>query len=201
MPAPEYKEELRDLKFPVDANTRPVSVLYTFDPVTEKFGPVTSEGITGVGQVLNTNIVGGVMQVENLHVAMDSTGLRSATDVRINPAKEDGNLLAIKNQTDKLSFTGYQLDTSDTLNDTAVSTALDLTTAPIVARAGANNLLDRKALVLQAKSDNILWGFSVGSQPFSLSNNEKAAFDIGPNIDVYVRMSAGTGTLAVAEIS
>ena len=97
MSAPEYKEELHLLKFPVDANTRPVSVLYTFDPVTGMFGPISSVGVTGIGQVLNTNLVGGVMQVESIHVELDSyaptvaTGLmdNSNPPVRINPATED----------------------------------------------------------------------------------------------------------------
>lgn len=89
MSAPDYKFELQHLRFPVDENTRPVSVLYTFDPATNTFQPVTSVGVTGVGAVLNTNIVGGIMQVENLHVEMESTGIRNATDDRINPGTEE----------------------------------------------------------------------------------------------------------------
>ena len=89
MPAPDYIEELRHDKFPVDANTRPVSVLYTYDPATNSFAPISSVGVTGVGQVLNTNLVGGILQVENLHVVMDSTGLHNVAGTPINPATEN----------------------------------------------------------------------------------------------------------------
>jgi hypothetical protein len=88
MPAPEYKEEMRKKHFPVDANTRPVNVLYFYDPVTNQVVPASTVGITGAGQVLNTNLVGGVMQVENLHVEMDSTGLHNVAGDQINPATE-----------------------------------------------------------------------------------------------------------------
>ena len=57
MPAPDYKEELRHQRFPVDENTRPVAVLYTYDPASNTFGPVTSTGLTGGGQALNTSAI------------------------------------------------------------------------------------------------------------------------------------------------
>jgi hypothetical protein len=90
MPAPEYKDELRKLRFPVDENTRPAAVLYTFDPSTNQFLPITSTAVPGItGGVLNTNIVGGVMQVENLHVEMVSTGIHGVTGGMINPSTEE----------------------------------------------------------------------------------------------------------------
>ena len=89
MPAPEYREELRQLKFPTDVNARPAAVLYVYDPATGNMCPASSVGVTGSGQVLNTNLVGGVMQVENLHVEMDSTGLHNVAGTQINPSTED----------------------------------------------------------------------------------------------------------------
>jgi len=92
MSAPEYQEELRQIRFPVDRNARPASVLYTYDPTLNRvipFPTLSTVGVTGVGPVLNTNIIGGVMQVENLHVEMDSTGLHNIANVQINPSTED----------------------------------------------------------------------------------------------------------------
>lgn len=94
-----------------------------------------------------------------------------------------------------------QLLVSDTLNTAAVSGTLSLTTAAAVARVGASNLAHRKTLIIQATSANVVWGFSAVSQPFSLINTEKATFDIGPNIDLYVKVSTGTGSVSVAEIA
>ena len=90
MPAPDYSYELRKLRFPSDENTRQVSVLYTYDPDSNNFAPLTSVTVPGVtGTVLNTNIVGGIMQVENLHVEMVATGILGATGTRINPSTEE----------------------------------------------------------------------------------------------------------------
>ena len=88
MPAPDYSQEMRGTRFPVDQNTRPVSVLYTYDPVSSTVSPITSTGVTGVGGCLNTNIVGGIMQVENLHVVMDATGILNSSNARIDPGTE-----------------------------------------------------------------------------------------------------------------
>lgn len=94
-----------------------------------------------------------------------------------------------------------QLLVSDTLNHAAVTASVALSTDAVVARVGASNLAHRKTLIVQATSNNVLWGFSAASQPFSLINTEKATFDIGPNIDLYVKVSVGVGSISVAEIS
>jgi len=97
MPAPDFKQELRHLKFPIDANTRPTAVLSCYDPVTDMVLPITAVGVTGIGACLNTNIIGGVMQVESIHVSLDeylptvATGINNNANPpeRINPSTEE----------------------------------------------------------------------------------------------------------------
>lgn len=66
-------------------------------------------------------------------------------------------------------------------------------------RAGANPLANRKSVLIQAQGSNIFYGFSAGSQPFTLANGSSVSLDLGPNIRVYVsRQGIGLGTVPVA---
>lgn len=75
---PSYIEELSKLRFPRDYNTSPVSVLYLFNNVTSDFAPLSGEEMPDGRIALNTNLVGGLLQVDNLQVvSFPQTALNS----------------------------------------------------------------------------------------------------------------------------
>jgi hypothetical protein len=176
---------------PRDANFDPYALLGGLDDTgTFRFAKFTSDGKLKIDAAID---IGNVyMLVKGI------TGAEIQVSGGTNP---DDTTKFLYSQDQRMNFSNGQLETSDTINSSVVSDTLALTTVPVVARIGASNLVNRKALVLQAKSDNILFGFSNSSLPFSLSNNEKAAFDIGPNIDIWVKMATSTGSIVVAEFS
>ena len=53
-----------------------------------------------------------------------NVGILDSSNVRINPAKEDGNLLSVKNQTDKLKFSGRDLYVTDESSWVATDTSI-----------------------------------------------------------------------------
>lgn len=63
-----YIEEMNRVKFPRDNNTSPVAVQYVFNPTDLNVYPVSGVALPDGTTALNTNLVGGLMQVENLQV-------------------------------------------------------------------------------------------------------------------------------------
>lgn len=89
----------------------------------------------------------------------------------------------------------------DILNSSAVDTILNLTTTSVAVRVGANNLADRKHVILEGLSNNIKWGFSSSSQSFDLFKSQCILLPVGDMITIWARVTTGTGELSVGELS
>lgn len=91
------------------------------------------------------------------------------------------------------------LQTADILNKNVTQGTLTVGTgASVEVKVGATALADRKSILLQAQGSNITYGFSAGSQPFTLANGSLVTLTVGENIGVWVRRTTGLGTVPVA---
>lgn len=93
------------------------------------------------------------------------------------------------------------LQTADILNVAAADTVVALTTTPVQIRVGGTNLADRKYVILEALSTRVKWGFSSGTQSFDIFKSQLIMVPVGENVTVWARVSSGTGSIAVGELS
>lgn len=91
-----------------------------------------------------------------------------------------------------------EIGATDTVNTSATSTTINLTTTAVELKVGANILVNRKYIWLQGLENNIKWGFTLTDQPFDLFKSQLLTFPIG-NVPIYAKMSSGTGSIAFGE--
>lgn len=69
-------------------------------------------------------------------------------------------------------------------------------------KVGATPLMNRKSVLIQAQGSNVTYGFSAGSQPFTLSNGSTITLAVGDGVRVWVdRSSIGNVNVAIAEFA
>lgn len=93
------------------------------------------------------------------------------------------------------------LKTADVVNTSAVQATLTITTSAVQAKVGGSALSERKMLIIQCKTNGIVYGYSSSSQPFDLPKGTTLVLPCGPNITVWLRKTSGSGDVAVAELS
>lgn len=126
----------------------------------------------------------------------DLNSLQASDTVKIAGANTSGNETNFVN-----ASSNGDMQTSDVLNTASTDGIISLTTSAVPMRIGLSNLADRKYLILEAKTVNVVWGFSAGSQPFDIFKDQLLMIPCGPNITVYAKTSVGTGQIAVGELS
>lgn len=126
----------------------------------------------------------------------DLNDLQSAGTVKLVGSDGSG-----AEQTPIQSTTKGEIVSSDILNTSAVQTTLTLTTTAVEARVGLSNLTGRKVLMIQAQTSNVVWGFSSGSQPFTLASGASLYLSLGESITLYLKKTSGSGPVVIAEIS
>lgn len=95
--------------------------------------------------------------------------------------------------------TTLDLQTDDRINTSAVDTVLALTTAPAIVKVGGSVLTERKYVILEGLSINIKWGFSNSTQSFDLFKNQLLMVPVGPNVNIWMKVTTGTGSAGIAE--
>lgn len=83
--------------------------------------------------------------------------------------------------------------------ENGVDTILSLTTTAVEVKVGAQIINNRKLIIMQALSNNVKWGFSQNSQSFDLFRNQSLTID-ARSVRIWVRVSSGTGSVAIAEV-
>ncbi len=102
-------------------------------------------------------------------------------------------------QTPVRSTPNGELKNADFINASIVQTTLSVGTgASVQAVVGGSPLTNRKSLLIQALGTNITYGFTSGSQPFTLANGATVQFSIGDTVSLWLRRSSGSGTVNVA---
>lgn len=100
-------------------------------------------------------------------------------------------------------YASGDLQSADLLNSTVSQGTISVPTGTAVAaRVGASNLTLRKLIMIQALTSNMSYGFSSGSQPFTIANGSVFSLALGPNITLFVSKSGGgSGSFSIAEFS
>jgi hypothetical protein len=93
------------------------------------------------------------------------------------------------------------LGTSDVLDCGGLDTVLSLTTSPVEGRVGASAKANRKYFIMEALTTNVKWGFSNSTQSFDLFKSQLIMVPVGPNTQLWFKVSTGTGQVAIAEVS
>lgn len=124
----------------------------------------------------------------------DLSSKKASQTVKIAGASSSGSESTFAGVTDN-----QDLQTADILNVNVAQGILNVGTgASVEVKVGATPLANRKSILLQAQGSNVTYGFSAGSQPFTLANGSLVTLTLGENISVWVRRTIGLGTVPVA---
>lgn len=93
------------------------------------------------------------------------------------------------------------LGTSDVLDAGGLDTILNLTTTPVEGKVGVSAKANRKYFIMEALTTNVKWGFSNTTQSFDLFKSQLIMVPVGPNTQIWFKVSTGTGQVAIAEVS
>lgn len=92
-----------------------------------------------------------------------------------------------------------ELKAVDILGVSVVQNTLSVGTgASVELKVGGSPLTNRKSIIIQAQGSNLTYGFSSGSQPFTIANGTTITLSLGPGISVWARRSSGIGSVNVA---
>lgn len=130
--------------------------------------------------------------------------MASAIDDKVNstPIKIVGANNTTQEETNIAKVSPNQdLGTSDILDNGGTDTVLNLTTTPVEGRVGAAARANRKYFIMEALTNNVKWGFSNSTQSFDLFKSQLIMIPCGPNTKIWFRVTAGTGQVAIAEVS
>lgn len=87
------------------------------------------------------------------------------------------------------------------INGVAVVASLSVAAVAIECKVGATTLANRKQLNIQVQGTGITFGYSSGSQPFTVANGVSITFSYGPNVSIWVKGTALPVTVVIAEVS
>jgi len=89
----------------------------------------------------------------------------------------------------------------DTHDNGGLDKVITLTTTPVEGKVGVVRKLERKYVIIEALSKNIVWGFSNTSQSFDLFKSQLIMVPIGENTQIWFRTTVGAGQVAFGELS
>ena len=89
----------------------------------------------------------------------------------------------------------------DTHDNGGLDIIIPLTVTPVEGKVGALVKVERKYVIMEALTTNVKWGFSNTTQSFDLFKSQLIMVPIGPNTQIWFKVSTGTGNVAFAELS
>lgn len=126
----------------------------------------------------------------------DLTGIESSQSVKI--VGQD----SIGAETTPVKASANQdLGVSDVLDNGGLDAIIPLTTTPVEGVVGLSAKADRKYFIMEGLSTNIKWGFSNTTQSFDIFKSQIIMIPCGPNTQIWFKMTAGTGSVAIGEVS
>lgn len=96
------------------------------------------------------------------------------------------------------------ISVGDTLDAGGEDRIVSLSTTPVLAVTNLDGVTPKAArrfVILEALSMNVKWGFSPTSQSFDLFRNQLIMLPVGPNTKIYLKVTTGTGSISVGEVS
>lgn len=104
-------------------------------------------------------------------------------------------------QTPVKSSANGDLGVGDVLDNGGLDTVLALTTTPVEGKVGVSAKANRKYFIMEALDNGVKWGFSNTTQSFDLFKSQLIMVPVGPNTSIWFKMSSGTGSVAIGEVS
>lgn len=126
----------------------------------------------------------------------DLTDIQAAQAVKIIGADTSG----VETVPAKVSA-NQDLGVGDVLDNGGLDATIALTTTPVEGKVGASAKVGRKYFIMEALATNVKWGFSNTTQNFDLFKSQLIMVPCGPNTQIWFKMSTGTGSVAVGEVS
>jgi hypothetical protein len=130
--------------------------------------------------------------------------MASAIDDKVNstPIKIVGASNTTQEETNIAKVSPNQdLGTSDILDNGGADTVLNLTTTPIQGIVSGGARANRKYFIMEALTTNVKWGFTNSTQSFDLFKSQLIMVPVGPNTQIWFRVTTGTGQVAIGEVS
>lgn len=108
-------------------------------------------------------------------------------------ADENGNLVKVSENN--------EIRSADILDNGGIDSVVSLNTTAKELKVGASSKTLRKFIMLQALTTNIVFGFTQTSQSFELRKTQTAILPFGPATKIWAKVTIGTGSIAVGEVS
>lgn len=96
-----------------------------------------------------------------------------------------------------------ELKAADLLAVAVAEATISVGNTAVALRAGGSNLVNRKSIQIQAQGTNVVYGYNITTQRFTIANGSSITLALGPGITVYAKRSSGIGNVdvMVAEFS
>lgn len=124
----------------------------------------------------------------------DLNNLQAAQTIKIAGSDSSGVETTFINST----LSG-EIKSADLINVSILQTTLSVSVAgaPIEVKVGASRLANRKSVQVQANGTGVVYGYSVGSQPFVLANGSSITISLGDAVGIWVDRASGAGAVDV----
>ena len=127
----------------------------------------------------------------------DITEVEAAGITKITGSEADGT-----EQTPVQSTPTGDLKTGDFLDNGGLDKILTVVAGvPEELKVGGTVKANRKYVIMESKDTGVTWGFSNSTQSFDLFKSQLIMVPVGPNTQIWFASSAGSKSVAIAEIS
>lgn len=129
----------------------------------------------------------------------DLNNLQAAQTIKIAGSDSSGVETTFVNAT-----SNGEIKSADILNVASTQAILVVngSAAPVEVKAGASRLVNRKSVMIQAQGTNVIYGFTSGSQPFTLANGSTITISVGDGVGIWIfRTSNGNVNVPIAEFA
>lgn len=104
------------------------------------------------------------------------------------------------------NIAGVSVNKEIWIRDTHDNGGLDITLnldaiTPVEGKVGISRKTERKYIIMEALSTNVVWGFSNTTQNFDLFKSQLIMVPVGENTEIWLKMKTGTGSVAFGELS
>lgn len=123
----------------------------------------------------------------------DLNNLQAAQTIKIAGSDSSGVETTFVNST-----LNGEIKSADILNVTVTQSLLSIGTSATEIKVGASRLVNRKSVQIQAQGTNLVYGYSSGTQIFTIANGETVVLSLGDNMGVWIKRSSGIGNVNVA---
>lgn len=116
-------------------------------------------------------------------------------------ASTTNRIIGLNEQNEAKVSINNEVHIRDTHDNGGLDVVIPLTTTPAEGKVGPTTKAERKFVIMEALSSNVVWGFSNTTQSFDLFKSQLIMVPVGPNTQIWFKMKSGTGNVAFGELS